>query len=277
MRKTLAAILLTLALAAPADSSAQVVISEVGYDVLFAGETKWVELHNTGTSEVDVSSLILCHWPVYSRLDQAGLLSGSLDLQPGAYVVLSWSAIGVGDGEIGLYVDDSFESPSSMIDYMEYGSSGHVRSSVATSAGLWAAGQQVPAANAGETLAVVNPSGSFAAKWASVTPTPGAANIPVSVDGEPAVDQPWIGTAYPNPATDIVSVDVFAPAGVNATSTLYDMLGRQVAREATADGQGIQTLATDVSALPAGVYMLRTTLDGPAAHTLATRAVVVQR
>jgi hypothetical protein len=41
-------------------------------------------------------------------------------------------------GEIGLYENGSFGDPSSIVDYVEWGESGHFRSTVAVAAGVWA-------------------------------------------------------------------------------------------------------------------------------------------
>lgn len=57
------------------------------------------------------------------------------------------------DGELGLYSRSEFNSPDAIIDYVEWGSPGHARSSVAAGAGIWTQDGfvEVPA----EVLAIV--------------------------------------------------------------------------------------------------------------------------
>ena len=47
-------------------------------------------------------------------------------------------------GEVGLYRGDNFADPGSIVSYVEWGESGHQRSEVAVSAGIWTAGGFVP-------------------------------------------------------------------------------------------------------------------------------------
>jgi hypothetical protein len=80
----------------------------------------------------------LCNFPNYQQVAQP-IAFGETVL-----VSLQGSFLSAGDGELGLYSTNSFDSSSAILDYMEYGSSGHMRSSVAVAGGVWTAGDFVP-------------------------------------------------------------------------------------------------------------------------------------
>ena len=106
----------------------------------FQPATNTVEIKNVGANATNVSSLILCSFPVYTTLSTMTIVSGDLMLDPEEIVVLSGHSMNVANDELGLYLTNAFTNPASMIDYVEWGSTGHVRSSVAVSAGIWQTG-----------------------------------------------------------------------------------------------------------------------------------------
>lgn len=81
-------------------------------------------------------------------------------------------------------------------------------------------------------------------------------------------------TAFPNPATDRLTVRIDAPEAVNGDLSLYDMTGK-VVRQLTqnhAFGAGAHEVELSVSDLPAGTYLLRWSGGG----TVSTSKVSVQ-
>jgi hypothetical protein len=56
------------------------------------------------------------------------------------------------DDELGLYLSADFANPAAIIDYVEWGSSGHTRSTVAVAALIWTSGDFVPSWNDCESL-----------------------------------------------------------------------------------------------------------------------------
>lgn len=58
-------------------------------------------------------------------------VAGTIDLGPVLGPVV------VGDGEMGLFSASRFAEPAAVVDYVEWGSSGHRRSAVAVAAGVW--------------------------------------------------------------------------------------------------------------------------------------------
>lgn len=68
---------------------------------------------------------------------------------------------------------------------------------------------------------------------------------------------------FPNPSSQTATVAFVAPSAGRVQVQLYDILGRlalSVSDEPM--GSGAQTVPADVSGLPAGIYLVRATLDG---------------
>lgn len=99
-----------------------------------------ITIKNFGSTTIDVSTWRLCNFPNYQLLSSSNP-SGSLNMAPGAEVTVNNTVnLMNNDGELGLYINTSWSSPSSMRDYLQWGSSGHQRESVANSAGYWTSG-----------------------------------------------------------------------------------------------------------------------------------------
>ena len=130
--------------------NSQIVINE------FQPDADMVEIKNTGAVGVNVSSYQLCSFPDYVELQNLTLESGGdLMLMPGEIIVLSghFSEVSnLADNELGLYINGSFGSSSSIIDYVEWGSTGHTRSGTAVTAGIWSTGDFLAAPAAGMSV-----------------------------------------------------------------------------------------------------------------------------
>lgn len=118
--------------------SSQIVINEIVY-----GTSQAVEIKNLGPSSLDISDYWLCSFPTYNQLSSLTVLSGSLNLDAGALLVVSGHGYSNTDDELGLYTASGFGNEENIIDYVEWGSTGHVRSTVAQAAGIWSAGDFV--------------------------------------------------------------------------------------------------------------------------------------
>lgn len=152
--------------------NAQVIINEI------QPSTDQIELKNTGDVAVDVSTMIFCNFPDYSDLDDLTIVSGSLVIAPGEFLVLSGHPFDTSDGELGLYVDNNFGSSGSIRDYVEYGTSGHARASVAMAAGIWTMGDFVPFTDPNGSIQYTG-AGNSSASWFVATPTFGAENTDI--------------------------------------------------------------------------------------------------
>ncbi len=124
----------------------QIVINEFG-------ENNTVELKNIGSATVDISTYWLCDFPAYDQLSTLNIVCGSLNLAAGEVVAFDDWSIDANDSELGLYTTNSFGSSTALIDYVEWGSSGHQRASVAANAGIWTTGDFLPSIPAGESYA----------------------------------------------------------------------------------------------------------------------------
>lgn len=115
----------------------------------------YVLITNVGAAPIDLGDHWLCRRPAYRQLP-------SIMMDPGDTVVVGLGdtpppddlvglagsvdlgrALGVitrADGELGLYTAPTFDSPSAIVDYVEWGSADHGRESVAVEAGIWTAG-----------------------------------------------------------------------------------------------------------------------------------------
>ena len=114
-----------------------------------------VELINTGGMPVDISSYWLCDFPQYVQLSNTNIVcGGDLILNPGEVITVSSNVVTINnnDGEIGLYTTNSFSNPDAIIDYVEWGFSGHGRSDEAVAAGIWTTGDFVPSFTLGNAL-----------------------------------------------------------------------------------------------------------------------------
>lgn len=129
-------------------ATSQVVINEIAP----AGQTQ-IEILNTGDVMVDVSSYQLCSWPSYNGLDELTIESGDLMLSPGEMVVLSGHNLDIADDELALYVNTMWTNSNMILDYVEWGSHGHERSTIAEAAGIWADGDFVEATSEGTSMA----------------------------------------------------------------------------------------------------------------------------
>ena len=120
--------------------NAQIIINEI----LTNSE---IELKNIGATMVDVTSFWFCNWPGYAQVGSANhtIVCGNLNMAPGSILVVSGFSLDYADSELGLYNSSAFSQASAMMDYVEWGSTGHQRSTVAVAAGIWNTGDFVPA------------------------------------------------------------------------------------------------------------------------------------
>ena len=101
-------------------------------------------------------------------------------LAPGEILAVDdFNVVAANDGEMGLYSTNGFANSNNIVDYVEWGSSGHQRSSVAVAAGIWTAGDYAPAFGAGESLAY-DGEGDSSTDWAAGAPTVCAENTSMS-------------------------------------------------------------------------------------------------
>lgn len=113
-----------------------------------------VTITNVGGAAADPDGMFVCNRPTYVPLP-AG------EVAPGDSVEIETDRLGIDadGGEVGLYLTGSFSSADDMVSYVEWGSSGHGRSSVAVEAGLWEEGAALDAGASAIVATVDEPSG----------------------------------------------------------------------------------------------------------------------
>ncbi len=136
-----------------------------------------VELKNIGDAALNVSSYYLCDFPAYQQIGTSNIVFGNVMMQPGDILVIdNVFSMSANDGELGLYATPSYSSSMAIRDYVEWGSTGHTRSTVAVAAGIWTTGDFVPAFTAGSSIEY-DGSGNSSADWApQASPSIGAEN-----------------------------------------------------------------------------------------------------
>ncbi len=102
-----------------------------------------VEITNVGDEAGTMDGWFLCQRPSYHALPTATLDAGE-SLTIGA-ADASIGALDAADGEMGLYSSGAFGDAGAIVSYVEWGSAGHGRASVAVDAGIWPADAFVPA------------------------------------------------------------------------------------------------------------------------------------
>lgn len=169
-----------------------IVISEMYYTGDANGD--WIELKNSGSGRVDVSSWQLCAIFSYKALSEMEIIdptsgqtraasAADLILDPGEYLVLrSWMDLG-NASDMALYTAPDFGSPSALVDFVQWGTPEDVgRADVAAAKGIWPQSTPgpydfVPTAAAGESLALVSSNaGTAASDFRNGPPTQGRSN-----------------------------------------------------------------------------------------------------
>jgi hypothetical protein len=110
------------------------------------GDRGSIEIGNLGPDAGDLTGYWLAIDPFYLELPSTVLAPGTaliVSLAEDADPAVVFPAAGLlpplksGSGEIGLYRNGDFRNPESIIDYVEWGTTEHVRTGVAVAAGLW--------------------------------------------------------------------------------------------------------------------------------------------
>jgi len=212
------------------------------------GSTNFVELVNISELTIDVSQYFLCQFPDYAKLEDLNLLCG-LDyvMEPGEYitVILDFS-LNSSDGELALYTDNLFIDPDKIIDYVEWGFTGHQRSNIAVLAGIWQTGDFVPAYNSANNLNWDGSSDSPDAWYEADDSYCDENDITDSNDDE-------LVKIYPNPVQNILHLDWL----IETNETMQVDLFNAVSNRQMSITMGMEDNEINVSELEPGYYFLR--------------------
>jgi hypothetical protein len=202
-----------------------------------------VTIHNFGGATVDISSYFFCQWPSYFQVSfMAAPISGSTTLISGADVTITSSVnFGIANGEFGLYSTSGGGTfNSGMVDYLEWGTSGHFREGLAVSLGLWATGTTITAPAPYEYTG--NGSQNGVAFWGTVL-------------GIEDFKNQTTFSIFPNPTNSILNLQL-APNFVNGTINIFNLLGKQVL---TKEINSNNFAPLDVTTLSKGLYLIKVT------------------
>jgi len=117
------------------------------------GDQGWIEVINTGPQAGTIHGHWIAIHPFYLELPstivevgQTVRVSLDPDADPGVVVGAAGllPVLVAPGGEVGLYSSGNFGDPNSIVDYLEWGSGGHFRSTVAIAAGVWDENSVVP-------------------------------------------------------------------------------------------------------------------------------------
>jgi len=120
---------------------------------LVFGDRGWIEVVNTGPQAGNIHGHWIAIHPFYLELPSTIVEVGqsvrvSLDPEADPGVVVGAAGLlpvlVVSAGEVGLYSSGNFGDPNSIVDYLEWGTGGHFRSTVAIAAGIWDENSVVP-------------------------------------------------------------------------------------------------------------------------------------
>ena len=117
------------------------------------GDQGWIDVINTGPQAGNVHGHWIAIHPFYLELPSTIVEVGqsvrvSLDPEADPGVVVGAAGLlpvlVASAGEVGLYSSGNFGDPNSIVDYLEWGTGGHFRSTVAIAAGIWDENSVVP-------------------------------------------------------------------------------------------------------------------------------------
>jgi len=211
-----------------------------------------VELGNAGDGPIDLSEYFLCDFPDYERIGDLSIDCGGDDyiLNSGELLTVEFDDINIDgiDGELGLYRIDSFASTNAIVDYVEWGTTGHTRSSVAVGAGIWSVGSVAETFTESQSL-VYDGNGDTPSDWAAMLPSPCDRN---AIGG--IVDD-W--EIFGNPTTQFITVIINSLTDKNTVDleirSVHGDLVQKLSRSLDKSRNEVQL---DVSELPDGMYLI---------------------
>jgi len=203
--------------------------------------TDIITIHNFGNTMIDISNYQICKKFQYKALNQLTLNSGTLILQAGSDVTLSNASLDVTNSDLGLYQDSNFTSTTSMLDFLQWGSSGNGRESVANAKGIWTTGNFI--ATTGPYFYHGNGAENGLPFWN---------NSVLSIEDVTFSNQTFI---YPNPVNTNLNIKNNANQKI-LKAELFDILGKRVLMS-NSSTTSISSL--NLKNVAKGVYFIRLT------------------
>ncbi len=111
-----------------------------------------------------------------AQMNDLNIISGSLNIPPGGILAVSGFPLDNSAADLGLYETNSFGSAGAMRDFVQWGSGGNGRESLAVGKGIWTAGDFISTVPAGNSIAF-DGQGRTSSDWVNQSnPTIGAEN-----------------------------------------------------------------------------------------------------
>ena len=211
-----------------------------------------VEITNIGDESQDISSYWLCNFPAYTQISNLDIVCGDdLILEPGEFVTVNAGFdLDPADGEMGLYTTNSFGSSDAIISYVEWGSTGHVRSSTAVNAGVWTTGDFV-AAFSDDNSIEYDGDGIEDSDWTEDAGSLCENNFTTSI-GEVSY------SIFPNPASETITLEFTQFTEQESSINIFDALGNRIESASHNMNDGA-TKTMNVSHYRGGAYFVRVT------------------
>jgi hypothetical protein len=222
-------------------SHPNVILSEVLVDPVGPNSgNQLIEIQNLESGAVDLSGWQICYQFAYWGLPP------STTLGAGDFLVVHVNASGTDDAQnvytgtfldmtasdaLSLYANaDDFDDAANIVDFVQWGAGGQAREDLAVIAGLWTAGQFLPASTEGRSIERCNPAPG-ASSW-SETPglTLGASNgcNPVDVPANLILANK-VGRPTPNPTLGRTTLSFELSGAARVSARVFDARGRVVA------------------------------------------------
>lgn len=201
-------------------------------EVLYSTSEDQVELKNFGDVSVDVSGWWFCSKFNYTSISSMTIISGSLTIPAGGILAVEGITLDNDDADLGLYNTNNFGSASAMEDFVQWGDGGNGREGVATTKGIWTAGDFVPTVESGHSIEY-DGEGNASSDWFDQPePTIGSENdVATSVAGAEIPTHFRLEQNHPNPfnPSTVIEYAIAEQAGpVRATLEIYNLLGQRV-------------------------------------------------
>lgn len=136
----------------PSDCIIHDTINVVINEIRSTGE---IELKNLEAHDINIASFWLVNESNSVQIRNANFVCGDTILSPNEIIVIdNFLNVSSIDGEMALYANISFTSSKSIIDYVQWGNTGHTHAPVATVAGQWS-NNTVLSFQAGESIEYV--------------------------------------------------------------------------------------------------------------------------
>ena len=203
--------------------SLSTVINEVDYRV-----NDRVEIKNFSANPIDISSWWFCSLFDYVQISSLEVVEGSTTLQPNATVVVSGFSLNDSAADLVLYNTPTFSNPDVLEAFVQWGSGGNGRESVAASKGIWTAGDFVPLVAEGHSIEY-DGDGTTASDWFDqASPTLGVVavfGITLEFEGESSLStqDAIAGVTYTVKVTntgnqdDTINLSAFPEVGIEGT------------------------------------------------------------